>query len=94
MGVGMLLYLVKDSGPDISNSVRELSMVAYGATEAYFKALLRTIKYVLKKKVYSYSQSLAMMVSICKEYLIVNMLEIRTHKSVSMVMSYTFVVHQ
>jgi hypothetical protein len=47
MGVGMLLYLVKHSQPDISNSVRELSKVADDATEGHFKPLLRTIKYVL-----------------------------------------------
>jgi hypothetical protein len=47
MGVGMLLYLVKHSRPDISNSIRELSKVADGATEAHYKALLRTIKYVI-----------------------------------------------
>jgi hypothetical protein len=47
MGVGMLLHLVEHSCPDISNSVRELSKVADGATEGRFKALLRTIKYVL-----------------------------------------------
>jgi hypothetical protein len=32
MGGGMLLYLVKNSHPDISSSVRELSKVADGAT--------------------------------------------------------------
>jgi hypothetical protein len=47
MGVGMLLYLVKHSRPDISNSIRELSKVADGATEGHFKALLRTVKYVM-----------------------------------------------
>jgi hypothetical protein len=47
MGVCMLLYLVKHSSPDISNSVRELSKVANDATEAHFKALLRTVKYVI-----------------------------------------------
>jgi hypothetical protein len=47
MGVGMLLYLVKYSRPDISNSFRELSKVADGATEAHFKALLHTVKYVI-----------------------------------------------
>jgi Reverse transcriptase (RNA-dependent DNA polymerase) len=46
-GVGMLLYLVKHSRPDIANSVRELSKVADGATEMHWKALLRVIKYVL-----------------------------------------------
>jgi hypothetical protein len=47
MGVGMLLYLVKHSYPDISNSFRELSKVSDGATEAHFKALLQTVKYVI-----------------------------------------------
>jgi hypothetical protein len=47
MGVGILLYLVKHSRPDISNLVRELSNVADGATEAHFKELLRTVKYVI-----------------------------------------------
>ena len=43
----MLLYLVKHSRPEISNAVREISKVADGATEANWKALLRTIKYVI-----------------------------------------------
>jgi hypothetical protein len=47
LGIGMLLYLVKHSRPDISNAVRELSKVADGATPAHWKALLRIIKYVL-----------------------------------------------
>jgi hypothetical protein len=47
MGVGLFLNLVKHSCPDTSNSVRELSKVVDGATEGHFKALLRTIKYVL-----------------------------------------------
>jgi hypothetical protein len=46
-GVGMLLYLVKHSRPDISIAVRELSKVCNGATECHWKALMRTIKYVL-----------------------------------------------
>jgi hypothetical protein len=45
--VGMLLYLVKHSRPDISNSVRELSKVADGATEAHWKAMARLVKYVV-----------------------------------------------
>jgi hypothetical protein len=32
---------------DISNSVRELTKVADGATKAHFKALRRTVKYVI-----------------------------------------------
>jgi hypothetical protein len=47
-GVGMLLYLIKHSRPDIANAVRELSKVADGATEAHWKALLRLIKFVLE----------------------------------------------
>jgi hypothetical protein len=47
MGIGMLLYLVKHSCPDISNSVRELSKVEDGATECHFTEVLRTIKYVI-----------------------------------------------
>jgi hypothetical protein len=46
-GIGMLLYLIKHSRPDISNSTRELSKVADGETEAHWKFLLRTIKYVI-----------------------------------------------
>jgi len=46
-GVGMLLYLVKHSRPDIANAVRELSKVGDGATEGHWKALKRTIKYVI-----------------------------------------------
>ncbi len=49
-GVGMLLYLVKHSRPDISNAVRELSKVLDGATPAAFKEMLRVIKFVLDTK--------------------------------------------
>jgi Reverse transcriptase (RNA-dependent DNA polymerase) len=38
-GVGMLLYLVKQSRPEISNAVRELTKVLYGATNAHWKFL-------------------------------------------------------
>jgi hypothetical protein len=48
--VGMLLYLVKYSRPDIANAVRELSKVLDGSTEASFKGMLRVIKYVLDTK--------------------------------------------
>jgi hypothetical protein len=46
-GVGMLLYLVKHSRPEISNAVRELSKVGDGATLSHWQALMRTIKYVI-----------------------------------------------
>jgi len=49
-GVGMLLYLVKYSRPDIANCVRELSTVLDGATDMAWKELLRAIKYVLDTK--------------------------------------------
>ena len=52
-GVGMLLFLVKYSRPDIANSVRELSRLNDGATENHMQMLLRVIKYVqlMKNKV-------------------------------------------
>ena len=38
-GVGMLLYLVKHSHPDIANTVRELSKVLDGANMAAYKEM-------------------------------------------------------
>ena len=49
-GIGILLFLVKFSRPDISNSVRELSKANDGASDRHFSGLLRTIKYVLDTK--------------------------------------------
>ena len=49
-GVGMLLYLVKYSRPDISNAVRELSKGMKLATPAAYKEMLRVIKYVTDTK--------------------------------------------
>jgi hypothetical protein len=49
-GVGMLLYLVKHSRPDLANAVRELTKVLDKATIAHWKALLRTIKFVFDTK--------------------------------------------
>ena len=49
-GVGMLLYLVKFSRPDLSNCVRELSKANSKANDGHFKSLLRVIKYVLITK--------------------------------------------
>jgi hypothetical protein len=51
-GVGMLLYLVKHSRPDIANAVRELSKVADGATQAHWKAMMRVIKFVIDTENY------------------------------------------
>jgi hypothetical protein len=51
MGVGMMLYLFKFSCPDISNSVREISKVADGATDGVIlKHLYAQIKYVMCTK--------------------------------------------
>ena len=49
-GVGMLLYLVKHSRPDIANAVRELSKVLDCSTQGAYKEMLRCIKYVLDTK--------------------------------------------
>lgn len=51
-GVGILLYLVKYSRPDIANPVRELLKVLDSPTPASFKETLRVIKYVLDTKEY------------------------------------------
>jgi len=46
-GVGMLLYLVKHSRPDLSNGTWELSKVMDKAMEGHMKELCRVIKYSL-----------------------------------------------
>ena len=46
-GVGMLLYLVKHSRPDIANPVRELSKVLDRPNEAALKEMKRITKFVL-----------------------------------------------
>lgn len=47
-GVGMLLYLVKLSRPEISNATRELTKVLQAATENHYKGMLRVIKYIFE----------------------------------------------
>jgi hypothetical protein len=49
-GVGMLLYLVKHSRPDLSNEERELSKVMDGATNEHVKMLYRVVKCVLNTR--------------------------------------------
>ena len=49
-GVGMLLFLVKHTRPEISNAVRELSKVVSGASKYAMKEFMRTTKYVLDTK--------------------------------------------
>ena len=46
-GVGMLLYQVKFSRPDISNSVRELTKAMDCANETHYKALTCVLKYIM-----------------------------------------------
>jgi hypothetical protein len=51
-GIGMLLYLVKYSRPDIANCVRELAKMSGKATVLNYNQLLRCIKYVENTKHY------------------------------------------
>ena len=46
-GVGMLLYPVKHSCPDIANTTRELSKATDGANPPTYKELLQVIKHVI-----------------------------------------------
>ena len=48
--VGSLLYLLKHSRPDLSNSVHELTKVMDGANKAHQKMLCRVIKHVQDTK--------------------------------------------
>ena len=45
-GVGMLLYLVKHSRPEIANAVRELTRCMDKATKEAYREMLRVLKYV------------------------------------------------
>ena len=47
-GVGILLYLVKHTRPDLANATRELSRAMDVANYVHWKELLRVIKYALK----------------------------------------------
>ena len=60
-GVGMLLYLVKHSRPDIANATRELSKVMDEPTPAAMKELKRVMKYVIDTKNYGLKMSPKMM---------------------------------
>ena len=46
-GLGMLLYMIKHSRPDMANSVRELTKCVDGSTPAAYKEMLRNIKFLL-----------------------------------------------
>ncbi len=49
-GVGMLLWIVKYSRPDIANSVRKLTKVLDFPSKASYKEMLRSTKFVLDTK--------------------------------------------
>jgi hypothetical protein len=49
-GVGMLLYLIRHSRPDMAKTVRELSKLLDGPNESADKEMLQAIKYVLDTK--------------------------------------------
>ena len=49
-GVGMLLYLINYTRPDIANLVREYSKMKDKATPLHNKTLLKLIKYLLGTK--------------------------------------------
>ena len=49
-GMGMLLYLVKHSRPDIANAVRQLSKALDAPNEAAFKEMKRVLKYTIDTK--------------------------------------------
>ena len=51
-GVGMLLYLLKASRPDLSNAVRELSKVLDSPSKLAVKEMYRVIKFVLDTRYY------------------------------------------
>ena len=51
-GIGMLLYLVKHSRPDIANAVRKCTKVLDGASTYAYREMLQIIKYVLDTKDY------------------------------------------
>ncbi len=50
MGIGMLLYLIKHSRPDIANAVRKWTKVFDGTMKYVYHEMLHYIKYVLKTK--------------------------------------------
>ena len=53
-GLGLLLYLVNHSRPELSNAVRELSKCMNETNMSHYKALLSEIKYVIDTKYYCY----------------------------------------
>jgi hypothetical protein len=56
----MLLYLVKHLLPDLANCVTELTKILDGSTAAYWKAMIRVIKFVFDTTMYSLKMSPSM----------------------------------
>ena len=48
--MGILLYLVKQTRPDLANATRELSKAMDVGNYVHWKELLRVIKYALKSQ--------------------------------------------
>jgi Reverse transcriptase (RNA-dependent DNA polymerase) len=51
-GVGMLLFLIKNSRPDLANVLREFSKCMDAASHAAYKEMLRVMKFVVDTKQY------------------------------------------
>ena len=49
-GVGILLYLVKQTRPDLANATRELSKAMNVANYIHWRELLRVVMYALKSQ--------------------------------------------
>ena len=54
-GAGSILYLVKHSRPEFSNTVREISKYMQESNKIHYKALLSAIKYVIDTNYYFYN---------------------------------------
>ena len=50
-GIGILLYLVKHSRPDLANPTRELSKVMDGANDFQYRELCRVLKFTWDTKI-------------------------------------------
>ena len=95
-GVGMLLWLVKHSRPEMSNPTRELSKVGDGATEGHWKCLMRAIRFVLTTKDFALKKSQKRMENFLqfKVFQIVVLQKIKKQEQVSMDILSISVEHQ
>ena len=53
-GVGLLIYLLKHSIPELSNTVRELFKCMDEVNMSHYKDFLRAIKYIINTNNYLY----------------------------------------